>query len=134
MAKELSIGIKVSYDEVASLLCCAMEGGIGYWARVEQYIDPPVSPVLTDYFSDGLWTEYLYKHNQYPLIEEAAVIISEIDDDTIHRLDLAAIQRGLELMAKDFPKHFGDFVAGDSDANTGDTLVQLALFGQIKYG
>lgn len=37
-------------------------------------------------------------------------------------------------MAAMAPRHYANMVAGRGDAETGDVLVQIACFGEIKYG
>lgn len=52
-----------------------------------------------------------------------------------YRLTDAAIRRGLQLFAVECPKRFDDLL-GDCnwDAETGDLLVQLCVFGEVLYG
>lgn len=48
-------------------------------------------------------------------------------------LNLERIKRGLTLMAKVEPEHFADIINENSDEVTSDILLQLALFGEVKY-
>lgn len=50
------------------------------------------------------------------------------------RLSPAAIKRGLSLMPKHAPNCFAHLVQGNADANVRDTWVQLAVFGEVRYG
>lgn len=50
-----------------------------------------------------------------------------------HRLDRAAVERGLAIMAVKFPRQFGRFLAGNGDDGTADAFLQCALLGEAKY-
>ena len=41
---------------------------------------------------------------------------------------------GLRLMAQKYPRKFAEVVDGTGDATTGDVLIQLAAFGELRYG
>lgn len=55
------------------------------------------------------------------------------DENQLMDLNLAAIKKGLTLMAKKEPSHFADILNDDADQVTSDVLLQLALFGEVKY-
>jgi hypothetical protein len=42
--------------------------------------------------------------------------------------------RVLALMATKTPRHFANIVGERGDSETGDVLVQLACFGELRYG
>lgn len=44
-----------------------------------------------------------------------------------------AIEAGLLIMALDYAEHFTALIAGNSDADTGDVLIQCAAFGKLVY-
>ena len=54
--------------------------------------------------------------------------------DMILALDREAVERGLNLMAQKYPKHFADLVSGSGDSNTSDAFIQLAVLGEWVYG
>jgi hypothetical protein len=65
------------------------------------------------------------------------VRVFEDEDDAIgraHILDMAAITRGLDSMARQYPPAFADIIRGTDDAETGDVFLQCALLGGIVYG
>ena len=41
---------------------------------------------------------------------------------------------GLRLMAERYPRKFAELVDGTGDATTGDILIQLAAFGELRRG
>lgn len=51
-----------------------------------------------------------------------------------HTLTGDKVRAGVAVMAAKYPRHFGDLLADNSDATTGDVLIQCALFGEIVYG
>lgn len=52
-----------------------------------------------------------------------------------HELDASSLERGLTEMFKRFPQtHFARLAAGTYDAETGDALLRLMAFGELKYG
>lgn len=124
---------EISAEDVSNLICSAFEGGgARYWCRIMDYREPKViRPVHAG--------EKVYPHNDYPLLEGGAVICRLLEEETDKKykplvLDREAIQRGLTLMAQKYPRHWGDFLSENSDANTGDAFVQLCLLGDLVYG
>ena len=110
---------EVSDQDVKDLLCCGMEGGIGYWAEIDDYIEPS---------AEG---PYEYRHLDYPFTVDGAVIIRDTEEGDLHRLDRAALERGISLLSG---YHLTNFLEENTDAMTGDVFVQLCLLGSIVYG
>lgn len=122
----IKIEIEISDERIGDLLCCAMEGGIGYWATIIDYENP-----------DEVKVEFA--HNELPLTERGAVVLTEsndgpLDDQPRWRLDRAAVERGLRLLAEKYPGHWAEFLTENEDADTGDVFVQLAVLGELVYG
>lgn len=120
-------GIKIkveqefSLDAVGGLLCCAFEGGIGYWARVK---------------AEGGTGTYLH---EMALSEGGFVTLEDSTGEgwppvMEDRLDLVSLTVGLQTMAVKYPKHFADFAKENYDATTGDVFVQCAVFGELIFG
>ena len=137
---KLRLTMTVDEGRVADLLCCGMEGGIGHWAQIVDYIKPPVV------WTNGSWA-HVYPHIHYPLSEGGAVILRDSElliDDAVSEvgellepdwnLDRAAIQRGLDLLPIKSPRHLALWLSESEDAESGDVFIQLCLFGEIVYG
>jgi len=62
------------------------------------------------------------------------VSLLEWDTGTTFELTAEDWPRVVSLMAAKAPHHYANMVAGRGDAVTADVLVQLACFGEIKYG
>lgn len=133
MENTLNVEVKlaVPISRVQDLLCCGMEGGIGYWATIVGYKEPKSIVHRTD-------DEQIYKHLDYPVNEGGAVIIEDEEGGKTYELDLEKIQNGLRAMAGLKPGegagHFTNFIEQNEDAETGDVFVQCCLFGEIVYG
>jgi hypothetical protein len=130
IAMNINVGVDISIRRIQDVLCCGLEGGIGYWATITGYEDPTS-------LQYQLCSDRVYRHVDYPVNEGGAVVLVEFDDEgdiDEHRLDLSAIQRGIKLMAKDYPEHLCDILSENEDAITGDILIQLAVLGEVRYG
>lgn len=125
----MNITVPVNERRVADLLCCAFEGGSGYWLKIIGYRKPSVvaKPWGNDYTPDYI---------SYPLSDDGAVVLWDQEEGGVKRLrlDRAAIERGMALFSEKAPRHFGDWLAENDDAETGDVFIQLCLLGDIVYG
>lgn len=100
------------------MVTTAVEGGTDYWAAVSDY-----------HWGDG---------------EPTTVRLHELnDDESGYReegvlVDAATIAKGMQRLATVYPCHFERLVHPnndwDHDADDADMVVQLALFGELKYG
>jgi hypothetical protein len=123
--RSVGVNVEVSDERIADLLTTATEGACGYWCSVVRYENPDNETVE-------------FKHVELPLTAKGAVICIESSDGPPEgpewRLDRAAVERGLRLMAEKEPRHWADFVSEQDDADTADAFLQLALLGEIVYG
>jgi len=124
----MKINITVSDELVLNALISGIEGGIRYWAgqctsesgkvnvanlgRVERFYTAP--------FSGG-----------HIVINETQEI--EPKNNQTFKLTLERLQKGLVIMAEKHPFHFARILRDNSDRITGDVLVQLSCFEDIKY-
>lgn len=85
-------------------------------------------------FYDGVSFEDVaaLKHRESIELEQGVVI--DRCGGKLHTLDRAAIERGLAFLAKNHPRVMAEIVTENGDANTGDCLIQAALFGELVYG
>lgn len=142
---------EISIERIANLLCSALEGGSNYWYQIVEIIppagfNPQDSRTKLEFMSDTELAKMMgrepkiYSHIDYPCNRGGALIIRDIEDTDIKqpgapmRLDLEAMQRGLQLMVDKAPKHWGDFLSENDDATTADVFLQLCLFGDVIYG
>lgn len=133
----MKVTIDIHEKDIANLLCSGMEGGINYWARIEDYVEPTNKPIAYCDWDYKEEEKTIYKHIDYPLNEGGAVLIKDIECHTpgqVYRLDKAAILKGLNIMAEKHARHFSDFMNGGGDATTGDVFIQCCIFGETIYG
>jgi hypothetical protein len=129
-------------ERVRDLLVGAFEGGSNYWYMIESY-DYGGGYGPADFVPGGRafiegWAGLLAY--MLPFVEGCSLLISSpaTDDDSerkMDKLDRAALQKGLALMAKNYGfTHYADFVNENDDANTADVFLQLSLFGEVIFG
>lgn len=125
----LSVEVKqeVTLQRISDLLCSAFEGGSNYWYNIEEFVKP-------ENFNNSEEGDEKFRHLSYPINEGGALLISDGEDDTKHILNLESIKKGLKVMARDYPRHFNDFMQENDDACTGDVFLQCCLFGEVIFG
>lgn len=137
----VTVPLQISMQRIAATLCSGLEGGINYWAMIGDYVEPKA-------IWHGKGDADTFPHIDYPLSKGGSIMVydrlSEIDPDfdgddeednmPKHCLDLAAIMRGLEVMARVNPYQFSRMLMADGDATTGDVFVQCCIFGEEIYG
>ena len=129
----MKLQLDIPEQKIASLLCTAFEGGVGYWARIKRYITPE-NPYPYLEGSGGI-DKNVVGYADFPLHADGAVYLEDIEDNNkLYKLNLKSIRKGIAVMIKDYPTHFGDFMADNADAITGDVFVQCCIFGDVKYG
>ncbi len=121
--------IQVSDARIANLFCSAVYSAIRYWVDSFDWTNGSLPrPEGCDNMSfceiapltGGHWT-----------ITSGSEAGETPRTDT---LDRAAVERGLEIMARDYPRHFGDLIGENDDAITADVFVQCCIFGELVYG
>lgn len=127
---------EVSLSRISDMLCSAFEGGSNYWYEITKFNEPPKMEFLS---SPDLNDGKPFPHIDYPLNKGGSLVIRCIEGDRINgkthwKLDLAAIRKGLQLMAEKSPRHYANFVNEDDDAETGDVFLQYCLFGEVIFG
>lgn len=126
-----TIHVSVSEETLGGLLCSAMEGGIGYWAQISSYRAPSAEALA------AVHEEFReFRHIAYPLSADGHIVLRDTAAEVknLHKLDRAALDRGLAVMAANYPRHFADVLDLNYDACTGDVFIQCALFGELVYG
>lgn len=129
---------EIDEQKVADLLCCAFEGGIGYWAVIADYKKSTRTSVnfgqrYVDYpIDDG--AVYLEEAEGFSGKGNTEIIYCNGEPCTVLTLNREALEHGIAVMSSSYPQHFSDFVKDNFDAITGDVFVQCCLFGEIVYG
>lgn len=107
-------------QDVESIMVGGIEGGIGYWAGLdnEDWERPKGEPL-------SMWATKL-------LLDGKEVKFYDVEDDEERwSLTLEKLVKGYALNAE---KRSWDSSLEDGDSDTYDAIIQFALFGKIVYG
>lgn len=116
----LPVVIEIDRQRICDLLIIAIEQGIHYWTREVRLED-------TNGREPGS-----YLGCKIVVVEAGDTPAEDVEHLTT--INLSQVQEGLSQMAKIAPRHFGNFMAGDDDAETADVFMQVMLLGEIRYG
>ena len=122
--------VSITHHMIAGLLCTSFEGGSGYWARAELAYNPTDAD-MKDEATYGDWTGYAYYMVNHP---DFKFTLTDLEEGESHTVTLETLKKGLKVMAKDYSRHFDDFINENDDADTGDVFLQCAVFGEVIYG
>lgn len=111
--------LEVPRERIADTLCCALEGGSSFW--VEKF-QPARYPEGCE-----------WGHEAVAAGASFSIVFDGGEELDIQVNDMLW-KNTLQLMATEFPKHFGDMMGEVEDAQTGDILFQLLCFGEMVYG
>jgi len=56
------------------------------------------------------------------------------EDGTKHKMGWSHVCNGTSTMAKEFPRHFNDWICENDDFTTADVWFQCCLLGDVVYG
>jgi len=118
----------ITLEMVSDVLCSAFEGGSNSWYWIDEFIDPTIWE-----FDSDPHDQHKHYAQDYPLNPGGALFIRDMNDETIVCLDWEAVQKGLDIMASQYPNHFVDMLSEDYDAITGDVLLQCCCFSEVIY-
>lgn len=124
--------ITVPLERITNCLIGAFEGGSTYWLRgVEYTTTPPGEYENPMYSDDHFWNDGGRAKISYDNPEAGE---SDDGDQVEKEIGLPELKAGLAVMAAKHPRHFGDLVAENDDADTHDVFIQCALMGDVVYG
>jgi len=135
------------------LLAGALEGGSNYWierasfkppesdedkALMEKAADDIFKGLIAPLYGGDLMIEIcrdfegdvLPRYNRslgkYENVESSENVMWSVGEEEL--------RRGVQAMAKKYPRHFDDLVRKNEDANTSDCFLQCCCFGEMVYG
>ena len=123
----INIRHEISDDLIESLLCCAFEGGITYWANNVSCEDKE------DMKKVGGWKhEYLTKTKK----KDAVMYIHDIDGgrSRITKQQIIDALQKMDYKENGCTKALKNILSGNYDSDDADLLVQMACFGKVIYG
>tara|TARA_R110001599_G_scaffold87155_1_gene232918 strand:+ start:210 stop:629 length:420 start_codon:yes stop_codon:yes gene_type:complete len=130
----IAVEYVIDYDGFESLIVTALEGGINYWANIED----------GSYKKINDWSEankkghepFSVRFAQY-IWSGGTVVISDSEgeefDDPIGEISLESIKKGWQLFSQQ-RHHFSDFLDNNTDAITADVWFQCCSLGDVVYG
>lgn len=123
---------KIDPNRVLGLVANAFDNSISYWATLEHY-EFPIGNLT--WLEDQAHWRSVSKRYLAPFVENGFVElgIRDAPEPESRRLDLAALKKGLQVMAEKHPKHWSNFLTHNDDAITADVFIQCCLFGEIVY-
>jgi len=135
---------------VANLLCSAFEGGSNSWYRIDGYVYPEGKTRKAMETEKAKTATSDFDKTFFPHIDTVLmgggvkVRDMESTEKGVVVLDMAKCENALKLMAEcatmpadkryTHPRHWENVMRDDTDAETGDVFLQLALWGEVIYG
>lgn len=124
----IAITATVDWSKITNAIIGAFEGGSTYWLRECDYTYRP----------EGVEGSPLYAEDQFWAKGGKMNLIYDDPEDQEQRatkeVGLLEIKAGLRTMAEKDPRHFGDLVSENDDADTHDVFIQHVLFNEVIYG
>lgn len=129
-APRIALTAKVDWDKITNAIIGAFEGGSNYWLGEASYTYKP----------DGVEGNPLYAETDFwAKGGKIRLCYDDPDSDEGNRngrkeIGINEIRLGLRSMATESPRHFGDLLSGNDDAETHDVFIQHVLFSEVIYG
>ena len=121
---KLEIECSISQEQIDDLMATALEGGINYWceeAIIRTYPDD-VDPLTTELYTSDM-------------ISRGGVLhIIDVDAEDAYELTLENFIEGVKLEILNNPSLSSvEDLMDNYDAETADSIVQYALFGELRF-
>ena len=124
-----------NHENLVNLLSVATYGN--YWPVIKAFKSDKEKGLFDDCeCREDKWAKALMEgkgvvvYDNYEMDSE----LNEGETPTKHYLTMENVQKGLELMRDEYPRHYADLMEEEDDAITGDVWLQLAVFGELIYG
>lgn len=140
MAYTYTVNIEVPAEHIADWVTSAFEGGSNYWIELVDNTHRScknVRKVVSDKYINFYCHKELYEMPDWQMnitISEGPIVE---DGPTTFIFDAAAVQRGLNWLAKNRPAKLGELMDMDAclwDADDADCFLQACLFEDIVFG
>lgn len=77
---------------------------------------------------------YYHPSEIIPVTEGCSVEVLEVEDDVKHIVDLAKLEKGMQVMAEKYPTSFYDIMEENDDATTASLFMDCVIHGKEVYG
>lgn len=124
----IALTATVDWSKIVNAIIGAFEGGSTYWLRSADYVYTPKGVEGNPMYAEtAFWSKggKMKLHYDDPEIDERCATKD---------VNLIEIKAGLRSMSEKDPRHFGDLLSENDDADTHDVFIQHVLFGEIIYG
>jgi hypothetical protein len=132
---------EITTTRIKDLLCCAFEGGIGYWASIS-VTQKDIDKVKAEYYHEvpALGGQITFFDKE----EVENLVLGQETATPLGILDMESMKKAFEYMANGknedgsdaeyLKKHLQTFLNENEDSETGDVFVQMAVLGKLVYG
>jgi hypothetical protein len=133
----------IAPDRIADVITAGVEGGISYWATDFLLTKEPSEMTLADGETKGSYAppegDPWYCDPKLYAADDFIIAVNETEPSDgkgtmKHIIMRKDIEQALQIMADKYPWHFANIVGENDDSETGDVLIQLAVFKEIVYG
>lgn len=120
---EVEIKLSVTEEDIDDIMCTALEGGITYWCNKAKVVG-----------------EYLGEYGHEQIARGGTLELYDMEDDAVYELTREKLLNGIKLAVEhgyynDYGWYAGHYLdTCNVDAYVADTIVQLAIFGEVIYG
>lgn len=124
----IALTATVDWSKIVNAIIGAFEGGSTYWLRSADYVYTPKGVEGNPMYAEtAFWSKggKMKLHYDDPEIDERCATKD---------VSLIEIKAGLRSMSEKDPRHFGDLLSENDDADTHDVFIQHVLFGEVIYG
>lgn len=118
---DVSREVKLTKENIDDIMASALEGGITYWCKKAVVVD-----------------DYLGEYASEQISRGGTLRLYDSEEDEVYELTLEKFLNGFALACrKGYGEDWIDGIDVDTcqiDAIGADTIVQLALFGEVQFG
>ena len=141
MDKNIAVVVKlpISKEVFDNIIVSAFEGGIGYWACLDNTTDDfeeyySMNEQIKSYKPDDYYNHPNFKTTsdiiRELLLQGKSITLEDVEDDSQKwLLTLGMLKKGIELWLLESDKGLENL-----DSDDADRIVQYALFGELTFG
>ena len=142
-----TVTLEVTKERILDLLCTGIEAGFFFLHHSPESKRPSDESVIPKEYIEQPYLAWCWGDGDVVFVNKdewnQALEDETCSTDEVIRLYLneEAIEKGLKLFGKHFPRHFADFIDDREDAITGDIFLQCCLLheyvekhGNVEFG
>lgn len=138
---KVELEVIVMPEDIDDIICAALEGGIGYWACLDN---------STEEFENAPEKETVSETTSRLLKEGKTITLIDEEENERHEMTLEKLLTGIKMYLEDKQRPY-NILADDLnsvgysrgtyeldccmvDANVADMIIQYAVFGEVVFG